>query len=50
MVDDNAETDTVVEVRTRIETLLSRLDESMPQAPACCIPGQRNAGRCGQPA
>uniref|UniRef100_A0A1I8FMF2 LSDAT_euk domain-containing protein n=1 Tax=Macrostomum lignano TaxID=282301 RepID=A0A1I8FMF2_9PLAT len=37
MVDDNAETDTVVEVRTRIETLLSRLDESMPQAPACCI-------------
>uniref|UniRef100_A0A1I8FFN3 LSDAT_euk domain-containing protein n=1 Tax=Macrostomum lignano TaxID=282301 RepID=A0A1I8FFN3_9PLAT len=34
--DDNAETDTV-EVRTRIETLLSRLDESMPQAPACCI-------------
>uniref|UniRef100_A0A1I8FDX0 LSDAT_euk domain-containing protein n=1 Tax=Macrostomum lignano TaxID=282301 RepID=A0A1I8FDX0_9PLAT len=46
MVDDNAETDTVVsEVRTRIETLLSRLDESMPQRAGLLHPGQRNAGR-----
>uniref|UniRef100_A0A1I8FQ18 LSDAT_euk domain-containing protein n=1 Tax=Macrostomum lignano TaxID=282301 RepID=A0A1I8FQ18_9PLAT len=49
MVDDNAETDTV-EVRTRIETLLSRLDESMPQAPACCILANGTLDDCGQPA